>query len=191
MKMFLVICLALVCASGFSEEKGAPAAGAFGFTGTIQTGTDADEVTPGTNLFFNPRVGIGFHYHLLSALMLEWRAYLSYDDFQLSTGPTQYLQGGGAAGIYYWVNVDDDFSLFVGPQLAAYINDLLHFDTRSISHTQLAVYFGLQYSFSRHFAVFGDFGCGLYDISDNSGASWQGLMYFKVILPEIGFVFYL
>jgi hypothetical protein len=187
MRMFTIVCLVLVCAAGFSEERVVPTAGSFGFVGVLQTLTDSDAVTPGTNLSVNRRMGIGFHYHIFRSFMLEWLTDLSYDSFR---GDGDSLQVGAALSAFYWLNLDDAFSIYFGPQISSYNNNVLD-TSNSISHVEAAALFGLQYSFSKHFAVFGDFGLGFYVISDLTGASWKEYRYFKVVLPEIGFVFYL
>jgi hypothetical protein len=190
MRMFSIVCLILTCSIGFSEERVVPTAGSFGFVATIQAGTDSDGVTPGSDLSLNPMLGTGLRYHLLNALMLELRVYVSYDYVQLTSGSAQYLQYGSAAGVYYWVNVDNAFSLFVGPRLAFYDSDLFDFH-QGIVHEQAAACFGLQYCFSNRFAVFGDFGLGVHFTNNIVSNSNQTYWRFKVFPPEIGFVFYL
>jgi hypothetical protein len=186
MKILPVIGLFLVCISGFSEDRVVPGAGSFGFIGVIQTIADSDAVTPGTSLSVNPRMGIGFHYHILQSFVLETQIYVSYGSFR---GDGDALQTKLGVGAFYWLNLDDSFSIYFGPQIATYNNDVLD-TSHSVTHSEASVLVGLQYSFSKHFAVFGDFGFGFYDISDLTGPSWQEYRYFKVIVPAIGFVFY-
>lgn len=150
----------------------------------MQTATDSDNWLPANDLNVNPGMGIGFHYHPFDFLMLETLVYVSYDVLNNTAGE-HYLQTKVGLGVFYWRNMDNSFSIFFGPKAFLYgIYGAADFS--EIVRRQIAGMFGLQYCFSKHFAVFGDFGLGVYWVADG-----YDYWYFKVMLPEIGFVFYL
>jgi hypothetical protein len=186
----LVICLAIVCVNGFSEESVAPHAGTFGFLGVIQTPTDSDSWLPANDLKVDPGMGIGFRYHPLNFLMIETLAYASYDVLSNTAGE-HFLQVKVAVGAFYWWNLDQSFSIFFGPGVYMY-GIWGAADYSQIVRRQFSGLFGLQYCLSKHFAVSCDFGLGAYWVAVNpatgpSGDDW----YFKAVLPEVGLVFYL
>jgi hypothetical protein len=186
MRTVLLLCLVLACVNGFSEESVAPHAGTFGFIGIIQTPSDSDTWVPGNELSVSPGVGAGFHYHPFDFLMLEMRVFPSYDIVEVAGTTAEYFQITSEAGIYYWRNLDSSFSIFAGPRIAFF--QVLGSDS-NISRSLAVGLFGAQYSFSRHFAAFSDFGFGFFRITA-SGVQTRNYTYLKVISPEVGVTFY-
>jgi hypothetical protein len=189
MKTAFSLCLALLlCTSGFSEETATPHAGTFGVTAVIQTPSDSDGWVPGNGLNVNPGVGAGLQYHPFNFLMLELRLFLSYDYLLVAGGTSQYAQLTSEAGVFYWANLDSSLSILLGPRFV--FSHVYGFGNQDIDRVLVAGVFGVQYSFSKHFAVYSDFGLGLLRIQTNPGSIGDNYIYIKVFSPEVGVAFY-
>jgi hypothetical protein len=184
--LFMALCISIPV---FGETI-APEAGRVGFTGNITSIGQYNLNTGAT--YVNPGVGMGFRWHITNFLLTEVLPVLSTDRSHPQGGSeiTRYALGGGL-GIYYWINLADDFSIFFGPQTTIYVN-LESDESRRILIGTSNILFGAQYSFSKHFAVFGTFGAGVYseNNTDTSANTTDFKGYYNVLFPSFGFVFY-
>jgi hypothetical protein len=189
MKKILILCLLFVCLQAFPQQKITPGANSIGFIGTLST---LAEYFTEYDLFVNPGVGIGFRYHASDFLLLEFVLCGGFQIIKYSDEPeNRALHLGGGMGVFYWINTANDFSLFLGPQVDAFFHAESEYPTKNIRIIG-SFLCGAQYSFSKHFAVFGRVGLGVeFFQKTDAGDETDFFTYIRIVTPSIGFAFYL